>query len=161
MSFSIKSFYVMKILKIIVLILLAAFVTIQFFPTERNQSDVVPKTDFFLVNNPPQKIRTILQESCYDCHSNNTEYPWYNKIQPVAWYLEDHVKQGKSELNFNIWDEFSDRRKLSKLKSIINQVKDDEMPLYSYTLIHRDAILSESDKSAIVNYMNSLKNSME
>jgi hypothetical protein len=151
----------MKIFKIIAWFLLVAFVAIQFFPTERNQSGVVPKTDFLLVNNPPQKIRTILQESCYDCHSNNTEYPWYNKIQPVAWYLEDHVKQGKSELNFNTWDELTDRRKNSKLKSIINQVKDDEMPLYSYTLIHWDAILSESDKSAIVNYMNSLKDSME
>jgi hypothetical protein len=151
----------MKIFKIIAWFLLVAFVAIQFFPTERNQSGVVLKTDFLLVNNPPQKIRTILQESCYDCHSNNTEYPWYNKIQPVAWYLEDHVKQGKSELNFNTWDELTDRRKNSKLKSIINQVKDDEMPLYSYTLIHRDAILSESDKSAIINYMNSLKDSME
>lgn len=161
MSFSIKSFYVMKILKIIVLILLAAFVTIQFFPTERNQSDVVPKTDFLLVNNPPQNISTILQESCYDCHSNNTEYPWYNKIQPAAWFLEDHVKHGKGEFNFNIWDELSDRRKFSKLKSIINQVNDDEMPLYSYTLIHRKAILSDSDKNKIENYMKSLMDILE
>ncbi len=151
----------MKIFKIIAWGLLFAFVAIQFFSTERNQSSVVPKTDFLLVNNPPQNIRTILQESCYDCHSNNTDYPWYSNVQPAAWFLEDHVKNAKGELNFNLWSELSDRRKSSKLKSIINQVKDDEMPLYSYTLIHKNAILSDLDKKALDNYMNSLLEILE
>jgi len=150
-----------RILKISLLVLLVAFIAIQFFPTEKNQSDVVPKTDFLLVNNPPKNINTLLQESCYDCHSNNTDYPWYSKIQPTAWFLEDHIADGKDELNFNTWDELTDRRKKSKLKSIISQIEDDEMPLSSYTLIHRDAILSDSDKSAIEDYMNSLIGNME
>lgn len=161
MPFNLKSFYIMKILKIIALILLAAFVTIQFIPTERNQSDVVPKTDFLLVNKPPKNIGAILQETCYDCHSNNTEYPWYNKIQPASWYLEDHVKEGKSELNFSEWVGYSNRRKHSKLKSIINQIEDDEMPLYSYTLIHREAILSKSEKQLITGYMKQLKDKLQ
>ncbi len=151
----------MKIFKIIAWLFLFAFVAIQFFPTERNQNSVVPNTDFLLVNNPPQNISVILQESCYDCHSNNTGYPWYNKIQPAAWFLEDHVKHGKGELNFNTWDELSDRRKRSKLKAIINQVNNGEMPLYSYTLIHRNAILSDSDKSTLENYMYSLIDTIE
>ncbi|TXD70735.1 heme-binding domain-containing protein [Aequorivita lipolytica] len=150
-----------RILKILLLVLLVAFIAIQFFPTQRNESDIVARTDFLIVNKSPKDISTILRESCYDCHSNNTDYPWYNKIQPVAWFLEDHVKHGKGELNFNTWDELSDRRKKSKLKSITNQVKDDEMPLYSYTLIHRDAILSDSDKNTIENYMNSLMDILE
>ncbi|MCK7591297.1 heme-binding domain-containing protein [Subsaxibacter sp. CAU 1640] len=151
----------MKILKTIVLILLIAFLAIQFLPTERNESDVIPKTDFLLVNNPPENISTLLKESCYDCHSNNTEYPWYNKIQPAAWYLEDHIKEGKAELNFNEWENYSDRRKNSKLKSIINQIKDDEMPLSSYTLIHRDAILSDAEKKTLIDYMTKIKDSLE
>lgn len=151
----------MKIFKIIAWLFLLAFVAIQFFPTERNQSEMVPKVDFLLVNNPPQNISAILQESCYDCHSNNTDYPWYNRIQPVAWYMEDHVKHGKSELNFNTWDELTDRRKKSKLKSIINQVKDDEMPLYSYTLIHRDAILSELEKTLLIDYMEQIRDRLQ
>ena len=150
-----------RILKILLLVLLVAFIAIQFFPTQRNESDIVARTDFLIVNKSPKDISTILRESCYDCHSNNTDYPWYNKIQPVAWFLEDHVKHGKGELNFNTWDELSDRRKKSKLKSITNQVKDGEMPLYSYTLIHRDAILSDSDKNTIENYMNSLMDILE
>ena len=139
----------MKIVKIIALILLVGFVGIQFVPTDLNQSDTVPKTDFLLVNNTQENISALLQESCYDCHSNNTEYPWYNKVQPVAWFLEDHINEGKEELNFNEWDAYSNRRKNSKLKSIISQVKDDEMPLASYTLIHKDAKLSNSEKTLI------------
>ncbi|SDB29365.1 Haem-binding domain-containing protein [Flavobacteriaceae bacterium MAR_2010_188] len=150
----------MKIFKSIAWLLLLSFVVIQFFPTEYNQSETVPKTDFIVVNVPPENISKILQTSCYDCHSNNTAYPWYNKIQPAAWYLEDHVKHGKSELNFNEWDELSDRRKASKLKSIISQITNDEMPMDSYTLIHRDAMLSEEEKKEIIQFMEQLKDSL-
>jgi len=151
----------MKIVKIIALILLVGFVGIQFVPTDLNQSDTVPKTDFLLINNTQENISALLQESCYDCHSNNTEYPWYNKVQPVAWFLEDHINEGKEELNFNEWDAYSNRRKNSKLKSIISQVKDDEMPLASYTLIHKDAKLSNSEKTLIIDYMKNLKETLK
>ena len=151
----------MKIVKIIAQILLVGFVGIQFVPTDLNQSDTVPKTDFLLVNNTQENISALLQESCYDCHSNNTEYPWYNKVQPVAWFLEDHINEGKEELNFNEWDAYSNRRKNSKLKSIISQVKDDEMPLASYTLIHKDAKLSNSEKTLIIDYMKNLKETLK
>ncbi|MGY8911391.1 MAG: heme-binding domain-containing protein, partial [Flavobacteriales bacterium] len=132
----------MKTVKIILLILLVAFVGIQFIPTERNQTDIVPVTDFMLVNNVPNNIKNKLQVSCYDCHSNNTKYPGYNKIQPVAWFLEEHVKNGKAELNFSEWGSLSSRRKASKLRSIIKQIESKEMPLDSYTLIHKDAKFS-------------------
>lgn len=150
----------MKILKIIVLVLLVAFVGIQFIPTERNQSDLVPKTDFLVVNNTPEDIGKLLEVSCYDCHSNNTKYPWYNKVQPVAWFLEDHIKDGKKELNFSEWDEYSNRRKNSKLKSIISQIRDDEMPLFSYTIMHRNAVFSDSEKELVMEYMRKIKDSL-
>ena len=150
----------MKIVKNIVLILLVAFVGIQFIPTERNQSAVIPVSDFMLVNNVPNNIKSKLQASCYDCHSNNTQYPWYNKIQPVAWFLEDHIKKGKSELNFNHWDSLSNRRKASKLQSIIKQIESDKMPLESYTLIDKDAEFSEEEKAAIIKWITKLKDSL-
>lgn len=150
----------MKILKIIALILLIAFIGIQFIPTERNQSEIVPEADFLLVNNTPEKIGNLLQVSCYDCHSNNTKYPWYNKIQPIAWFLEDHIIEGKKELNFSEWDDYSNRRKKSKLKSIISQIRDDEMPLFSYTIIHGDAKFSESEKKLVMDYMKRIKDSL-
>ena len=148
----------MKIVKIIGLFLLVTLVGIQFFPTSRNQSDTIPRTDFMLVNDVPEQIKNKLQVSCYDCHSNNTAYPWYNKVQPVAWLLENHVKEGRAELNFNEWDSLSSRRKASKLKSIISQIENDEMPLATYTLIHSDAVFSETEKQDIIKFLTELKN---
>ena len=150
----------MKVVKIIVLVLLIAFVGIQFIPTNRNQSDTVPSTDFMVVNNVPKPIQKKLQVSCYDCHSNNTQYPWYNKIQPAAWFLEDHIKEGKAELNFSEWDSLSSRRKSSKLRSIIKQIESGEMPLYSYTLIHKDAKFSEVEAEEMINWITRLKDSL-
>ena len=138
-----------------------ALIVIQFFPITLNESDTVPQSDFMKVNQVPATIKNRLQVSCYDCHSNNTNYPWYSKIQPSAWYLEDHIQEGKDELNFNEWAEYSDRRKNSKLRSIISQIEEDEMPLDSYTLIHRDAILSDEDKTLIVDFITALKDSLE
>ncbi|MFN0729982.1 heme-binding domain-containing protein [Polaribacter gochangensis] len=150
----------MKILKIILLILLVVFVGIQFIPTNSNQSKTIPKTDFMFVNTIPNNIKKKLQISCYDCHSNNTNYPWYNKIQPVAWFLEDHIKDGKKELNFNTWNTYSTRRKKSKLKSIISQIKDDEMPLTSYTFIHADAKFTKKEKKEIIEWLTQLRDSV-
>ncbi len=150
----------MKIVKIIAIVLLVVFVGIQFIPSSRNQSDSVPETDFMLVNDVPENIQNKLQVSCYDCHSNNTQYPWYNKVQPVAWFLEDHIKEGKAELNFNEWDSLSTRRKTSKLRSIIKQIENGEMLLDSYTFIHRDARFSEAEAEEIINWVTQLKDSL-
>ena len=108
-----------------------------------------------IVNQVPATIKNQLHVSCYDCHSNNTEYPWYSKIQPAAWYLEDHIKEGKDELNFNEWDTYSSRRKNSKLSSIIKQIESGEMPLESYTLIHGGARLDSTAVKEIIGYMES------
>lgn len=146
----------MKVLKIILLVGLLAFVGIQFIPADRNQSDIVPATDLMGVYNVPEKVEVIFKTSCYDCHSNNTAYPWYNKIQPVSWVMQGHIKDGKAELNFNEFGSYSERRQKSKFKSILSQVKEDEMPLASYTWIHRDAKLSENDKKAIEIWINKM-----
>ena len=143
----------MKSFKIILLILLIVFVGIQFIPTKRNQSESIPNTDFMVVNNVPQNIYNSLQTSCYDCHSNNTSYPWYNKVQPVAWFLENHIEEGKAELNFSEWENYSERRKKSKLKSIVSQIEDGKMPLSSYTLLHGDAKLSFKQKEEIIKWI--------
>src|SRR5690625_7505051 len=103
----------MRFLKIIALVLLVVFVGIQFIPTERNQRDVVQKSDFVLVNNSPENIGSLLQVSRYDCHSNNTRYPWYNKVQRIAEYLERHITEGKARMNLSAWEPYSKRRQNS------------------------------------------------
>lgn len=151
----------MKFVKIIALILLVAFVGIQFVPTKRNQSNTVPKSDFMTVEKVPDDIQSLVKESCYDCHSNNTDYPWYNKIQPAAWFLEDHITKGKKELNFNDWGNYSDRRKNSKLNAMIHEIEDEEMPLSSYTFIHGNAKLSKEESQDLVSYLTILKKKLE
>lgn len=150
----------MNVFKIIAWIAFSAFVVIQFFPVNENQSKIVPQTDFMVVNKVPATVEQSLQVSCYDCHSNNTNYPWYNKIQPAAWFMEDHIKHGKGELNFNEWGTYSDRRKNSKLRSIINQIASGEMPLDSYTLIHRDAVFSKAQQNEVIVFMKQLKDTI-
>lgn len=149
-----------KGLKILAIIALVTLVGIQFVPAKRNQSDIVPASDFIATYNPPKEVESILRTSCYDCHSNNTNYPWYNKIQPVSWYLEDHVKHGKEELNFSEFGEYSDRRKMSKLKSFVSQVEQDEMPLDSYTFLHRSAKVSNAEKELVLTWVNQLQDSL-
>src|SRR5680860_226504 len=150
----------MKVLKIIAIILLLTFVGIQFIPTTRNQSDIVLSTDLMETYNVPEQVEVIFKTSCYDCHSNNTIYPWYNKIQPVSWFLESHINEAKAELNFNEFGSYSERKQKSKFKSILSQVKDGEMPLASYTLIHREAKLSENEKKALEDWINKMLESL-
>lgn len=149
----------MKWLKIAIAVFAVAFVGIQFIPTNRNQSNVIFPTDFTLTFDVPERIQARLKTSCYDCHSNNTNYPWYNKIQPTSMLLERHIKEGKEELNFSEFGAYSRRKQKSKFKSIISQIEKEEMPLLEYTFIHRDAILSETDKEMIINWINEIRES--
>lgn len=150
----------MKVLKIILFVVLLVFVGIQFIPTTRNQSDIVPPTDLMKVYNVPEQVEVIFKTSCYDCHSDNTMYPWYNKLQPVSWIMEGHIKEGKAELNFSEFGSYSERKQKSKFKSILSQVKDGEMPLASYTWMHREAKLSENEKKALEDWINKILKSL-
>jgi len=108
----------------------------------------------------PEKVDVIFKTSCYDCHSNNTAYPWYNKIQPVSWIMEGHINEAKAELNFNEFGSYSERRQKSKFKSILSQVKDGEMPLASYTWMHREAKLSGNEKKTLEVWINKMLESL-
>ena len=150
----------MKLLKWIGSVLLILLVGMQFISTRSNQSTTVPSTDFVKTYKVPENVGNILSVSCYNCHSNNTNYPWYSRVQPVGWFLETHINKGKAELNFSEFGDYSARKQKSKLKSMISQVEKGEMPLKSYTFIHRDARLSKEDKKTLVNYFNSIQDSL-
>ena len=147
----------MKRLKIIGLVLLVVLVGLQFFPIGTIHSTTIPSTDFVKTYKAPEDIAQTLQSSCYNCHSNNTEYPWYSKVQPVGWLLEDHINKGKEVLNLSEFGSYSSRRQQSKLMSMISQIEDDKMPLASYTFIHRDARLSKEKKKTLLDYLRTLK----
>ncbi len=150
----------MKLLKWIGLVLLILLVGLQFISTRSNQSSALPSTDFVKTFKVPDGVENILSVSCYNCHSNNTNYPWYSRVQPVGLYLEYHIKKGKAELNFSEFGDYSIRKQKNKLKSMISQVEKGEMPLKTYTLIHRDARLSKVDKKVFVDYLISVQDSL-
>lgn len=124
-------------------------VAIQFVQPARNQSVQAATGGIASVINVPENVQAILQNSCYDCHSNNTRYPWYATLQPGAWWMASHIKEGKAELNFDEFGNYSKRRQLSKLKAIQGSIEDESMPLPSYTVIHRSANLSETDQKLL------------
>ncbi|WDF67127.1 heme-binding domain-containing protein [Sphingobacterium oryzagri] len=151
----------MSLKKKIILGLAVILIGIQFFQPLRNQSDEVPPTHIERVYAVPQNVKAILVQYCYDCHSNNTLYPWYSRIQPGAWYMAEHIKNGKEELNFSDFGEYSARRQRNKFRAMVGQVKDGEMPLSSYTLIHRNAVLSQEDKQVLIEWFGTMEDSIK
>jgi hypothetical protein len=95
---------------------------------------------------------SLLKVSCYDCHSNHTDYPWYSKITPVNWWLNNHINEGKKELNFSTFSTGSFKRKDKKMKEIDEQVDKHEMPLDSYLWIHKDAKLNDAQRKLIIDW---------
>jgi hypothetical protein len=139
--------------KKIILALLFVFIAIQFIQPAHNKSEQVLPADFSNIYTAPVNIKAILQNACYDCHSNNTNYPWYSGIQPMAWMMRRHISNGKEKLNFSEFGSYPKRRQISKLKSIANQVKDNEMPLSSYKWMHKKANLSKDEKTLLMDWM--------
>ena len=141
-------------IKKILLGLATVFVIIQFFHPKKNDSNDITY-DISKKYNVPADVQAILKVACNDCHSNKTEYPWYANIQPVAWWMNDHVDEGKRELNFSTFLS----RKLAiqnhKLEEIAEQVEKGEMPLASYTYLgmNPEAKLTNDQKMTLINWV--------
>lgn len=136
--------------------LLVVLIVIQFIPTTKNQTSIVSENAIEKKYNTPEKVQAILKKACYDCHSNNTVYPWYSHIQPVGFWLNHHVNEGKEELNFSEFNTYEKKKAVKKMEKVISSQEKNWMPLYSYTLIHKDAILSSDEKKTIIDWSNSV-----
>ena len=147
--------------KRVFIFLLITFLILQFFRPQKNLSTEVAINDITTKYEIPADVHAVLKTSCYDCHSNNSTYPWYNNIQPVAWYLADHIKEGKKEINFNEFASYKIAKQYRKLEEIINQVEMEEMPLESYTLIHGGAKINVAQKTMIINWATVLRDTIK
>ena len=139
----------MKWLKRVLFILTAVLIGIQFVRPSRVNPPVDETHTLYATEQVPADVRVILDRSCVDCHSSKTVWPWYSQIAPVSWLLADHVKEGRRELNFSEWSTFKPKRKARKLKEICDQVKEKEMPITQYTLIHPTAKLSDAERARL------------
>ena len=139
-------------IKRFLMLALVALVVIQFIPVDKNEEGYESLAPFLQETKPTQEVAAILKSACYDCHSNQTTYPWYSNLAPASFYLEDHIKDGKRHLNFSEWEQYSAKRKDHKLDELIEEVEREGMPLESYTLVHTEAKLDAAQTEALINW---------
>ena len=143
-----------------VAIIIAILVVMQLFQFHTNHQQEVSPNDITLKYPVPGDVYNILKRSCYDCHSNTTIYPWYSYIQPVGWWLNHHINEGKQHLNFSEFSAYTTKRANHKLEKIAKAVTEGWMPLDSYLWIHHDAKLSKEEAARIAEWSNNLRDSV-
>jgi hypothetical protein len=141
--------------------LLLILMAIQFIRPSQNKSTEAQTNDIAVTMNVPDEVNIIIRKACYDCHSNTTNYPWYAHIQPVAWWLNHHIEEGKDELNFSEFGGYKTKRKIKKFNEIASEVTNGEMPLDSYTWIHKDAKLTKEEAKLLINWANLMANKLK
>ncbi len=149
--------YLTLALKLLAVLLVLA----QFIRPTRNSGEALSDSDIRKLAPVPDEVMQVLKVACYDCHSNHTDYPWYANVQPVAWWLQKHVNHGVEELNFSIFNTYKLRRQYHKLEEISEMVSEYNMPLPSYTWIHRDAVLSDAQRTTLVTWADGLRDTMQ
>lgn len=136
-------------------------VVIQFFHPTKNINKEVQVNAIATKYNVPDTVKQIFAVACNDCHSNNTRYPWYNNIQPVAWWLASHVNDGKKKINLDEFTTYSLKRQDHKLEELVESQKDHWMPLESFTVIHEDARLSNAQSKVLVDWANETRKTIQ
>lgn len=136
-------------------ILLIVFVVMQFKRIDKTNPPVEPTVDFMSVESPPQDVQNLISNACYDCHSNETVYPWYTNVAPLSWWIKGHIDHGRENLNFSEWGLLSDREKNHQLEECEDMIKKEWMPLGSYARMHQKARLSKNDRELLLNWIQS------
>lgn len=143
------------------LVLLLALVIIQFIHPKRNKKEGTQPNFIGNVYAIPGDAKAILEKACYDCHSNNTRYPWYTNIQPVHWWLNKHIVDGKKNINYDEYTNRPLRYQYHKMEETIEMVKDSIMPIKSYKWTHKDARLTGAERNVLIAWANSIMDTMK
>lgn len=136
-------------IKKILIALLVIFIIMQFFGPEKNLGSISSIDAFIEDTNPSEEVLGILKNTCFDCHSDVTRYPWYSKITPVNYWLADHIEHGKGHFNVSGWDTLDLKKRDHKMDELVEEVTERKMPLPSYTYAHKDANLTDAQIKAI------------
>jgi len=148
----------MRVFKKIALGLLILFVLIQFIPRSVNKSLEILSADIVNKYQIPVEVKAVLKKACYDCHSNNTEYPWYAQLQPFRLILDRHIETGKEELNFSEFGNYSEKKQYNKFNSIGESIRKGTMPLKSYQVMHSSSKLTDAEKVMVLQWVNDIRN---
>jgi mono/diheme cytochrome c family protein len=132
-------------------VLFIGFIIIQFVPIDRNNPPVAHEPDW----DSPQ-TRALMEKACFDCHSNETRWPWYSKVAPASWVVVDHVQEGREELNLSEWGlheaeaEEAMEEEGEEVEEMVNKVRKGKMPLPSYLLLHPEARLTDAEIEQLI-----------
>jgi len=148
----------MKVLKTALFILVLLLAVIQFIPDRLPENLADNPGDLLNSGTVPEQVAAILRTSCYDCHSNETHFPWYSRLAPASWLLAKDIREGRENVNFSEWNGLSKRDKIGKLESVKEEVTKGEMPLPVYTLIHRKARLTPEQVSYLAKWADDMAN---
>ncbi len=147
--------------KKIVIIVIGLLLIFQLFRIDKTTKPLDTKTDFISVTQANSEVASILKTSCYDCHSNQPVYPWYTNIAPLSWWIKHHINEGSEHLNFSEWGTYKLKRKDHKLEECLEMIEEGEMPMTSYTLIHGNAKLNDAQKTLLINWFKSSRDSLK
>lgn len=139
-------------MKKVLIVLVIVLVVMQFFRIDKNNPPVKPEENYVTITQAPKEVENILRNSCYDCHSNESKYPWYTNIAPVSWYVKSHINEGREHLNFSEFGKYNDYQKKYIYDGLYSSVSEGWMPLDSYLWIHKDAKLSPKDKKIMMDW---------
>ncbi len=139
--------------------IVALLLLMQLFRIDKSTKPVDLRKDFIAITQPNDtEVGSLLKTACYDCHSSQPSYPWYTNIAPVSWWIKHHINEGQHELNFSEWGSYSEKRKQHKLEECIELIEEGEMPMASYTWMHKEAKLTDAQRLKLVEFFRALKN---
>ncbi len=147
-----------KKIKWLLAALLIVFVLLQFTNPARTNPPVI--RDMAADNPPPPEVAAMLRSACYDCHSDETRWPFYSHIAPISWTVASDVREGRQHVNFSEWPQ-DPKAAAKKFEHMSDEVDDGDMPLAKYTLIHRDARLTDAQKKQLVQWLDSRAEAMK
>ncbi len=142
--------------KTILLILVGLLLVAQFIPIDRSVPQADPSADFLTAVGAPPAIANLIKGACYDCHSYQSEYPWYAKVAPLSFWIQGHINGGREHLNFSEWTSYPAEKAAHKLEEGYEEVQDRHMPMKSYTWLHPEAKLSDEQVSALAQWFQQL-----
>ncbi|MDG4650739.1 heme-binding domain-containing protein [Chryseobacterium arthrosphaerae] len=146
----------MKTVKKVIFWTLVAFALIQFIPIDRVNKPVDSAVNFVDSAKAPEKVSTLLKNACYDCHSNETVYPKYAFIAPISWSVKSHVNEGREHMNFSVWGTYNKELKESMLNKSVQTLQNKTMPMPGYIVYHKEANLSEAERSLLIQYFDGM-----
>lgn len=143
--------------KQILLIILGLIVLAQFIQPSRAVEKTDPNNDLLVMTNAPAEIADNVKAACYDCHSYETKYPWYSYITPVNWWLNNHIQEGRSEMNFSVWGTYPQGKRDHKAEECGEALREGWMPLDSYTPMHPEADLDQQTRERLAVWFGSIR----